>query len=339
MPKAGSASIPQPAEGYVRLGLPARGAALPDHASSSRLAQGGHRAIARPGLAPRRADPRQGHRGRLRANRRAGGGPIHRLRRARQGRIDPAGAPSQDTAADGSFQFGALPSPGYLSVMAPDDDYVLQAIGSRMVEEGQPGGQRYYSHANILADLKPGIRRQGGPRESPPRHHREWPGDRAGRPAGPRGLDVQPDHPQAESQRLEALARDAYHDVACNGRFEVHGLDPDAETPVYFLEPRRKLGATVVLSGKSAAGGPVTVRLEPCGPAKARLVNADGKPIAGRYNSRLITMVVTPGVPDTLANEKAGLLAADESLLDWWIRSTTRCRWCPTPMAASLFPS
>ena len=29
-----------------------------------------------------------------------------------------------------------------------------------------------------------------------------------------------------------------------SGRFELHGLDPDAEVPVYFLDPKHKLGAT-----------------------------------------------------------------------------------------------
>ena len=65
-----------------------------------------------------------------------------------------------------------------------------------------------------------------------------------------------------------------------DGRFEVHGLDPETEVPVYFLEPKRKLGGVVNLSGKSAAGGPVTVRLEPCGAAKARFV--DSRRQAGR---------------------------------------------------------
>ena len=41
-----------------------------------------------------------------------------------------------------------------------------------------------------------------------------------------------------------------YHGNARNGRFELHGLDPDADVPVYFLEPKRKLGATVLLPGQ-----------------------------------------------------------------------------------------
>ena len=71
-----------------------------------------------------------------------------------------------------------------------------------------------------------------------------------------------------------------YHGKVSNGRFEIRGLAPDAEVPVYFLEPERKLGAVVNLSVKSAAGGPVTVRLEPCGSARAWLVDPDGKPVA-----------------------------------------------------------
>ncbi len=63
--------------------------------------------------------------------------------------------------------------------------------------------------------------------------------------------------------------------------FELHGLDPDADVPVHFLEPKHKLGATVHLSGKSAAGGQITVRLQPCGTAQARLVDPNGQPVAG----------------------------------------------------------
>ena len=84
------------------------------------------------------------------------------------------------------------------------------------------------------------------------------------------------------------------HGSVKSGRFEIHGLDPDAEVPVYFLDPHHKLGATAEFTGKSAAGGPVTVRLEPCGTAKARLVDAGGKPVAGYRGSGLISMAVTP---------------------------------------------
>ena len=49
-------------------------------------------------------------------------------------------ASSVQTASDGSFQLGAEPSPGHLFVQGPSDDYVLQAIGSRMVQR-RPAGR------------------------------------------------------------------------------------------------------------------------------------------------------------------------------------------------------
>ena len=66
-----------------------------------------------------------------------------------------------------------------------------------------------------------------------------------------------------------------------DGRFTLHGLDPadDAEVPVFFLEPDRKLGATVRISARTAANGEVTVRLERCGLAMARFLGPDGKPL------------------------------------------------------------
>ena len=99
-----------------------------------------------------------------------------------------------------------------------------------------------------------------------------------------------------------------------NGTFAIRGLALDAEVPVYFLEPERKLGAVVNFSAKSAAGGPVTVRLEPCGSARAWLVDPDGKPVAKPVRNLILTMVVTPGpARNHSSNDKAaGLLSADE---------------------------
>ena len=46
------------------------------------------------------------------------------------------------------------------------------------------------------------------------------------------------------------------------------------------LRDRHELAATAYFPSKSALNGPVTVRLQPCGQAKARLVNSAGKPVA-----------------------------------------------------------
>jgi hypothetical protein len=61
------------------------------------------------------------------------------------------------TDSDGSFRLGAEPKPGHLLIRGPSDDYVFQAIGSRVVLEGQLGGNRLNSHAYAALDLKPGM--------------------------------------------------------------------------------------------------------------------------------------------------------------------------------------
>jgi hypothetical protein len=220
---------------------------------------------------------------------------------------------SVHTDSDGSFRLGAQPAPGHLFVRGPEDTYLLQAIGSRLVLEGQPGGARLYAHAYAPLDLKPGmgsqevnlVLRRGATVE--------------GRVVGPDGQPVRDAwifsrlilDPGREAARYWTAR---YHGKVSNGAFAIRGLALDAEVPVYFLEPKRKLGAVVNLSVESAAGGPVTVRLEPCGYARAWLVDPDGKPVAKPVRNLIITMVVSPGpARNNLSNDKAAsLLIADE---------------------------
>jgi hypothetical protein len=217
------------------------------------------------------------------------------------------------TDPDGIFRLGAEPKPGHLFVRASVDDYVLQAIDSRLVWEGQPGGGRLYSHAYASLDLKPGmgslevnlVLRRGATVE--------------GRVVGPDGQPVRDAWVFSRlildpSQAARTTWTGRYHGKLHDGRFEMRGLALDAEVPVYFLEPERKLGAVVNLSGKSAASGPVKVRLEPCGSARAWLVDPEGKAVAKPVRDLSVTMVMTPGpVRDTSPNNKStGLLSADE---------------------------
>ena len=199
------------------------------------------------------------------------------------------------SGSDGSFQIGVLPSPGYLVVLGPSDNYVLREIGGRMLLQGKPGGDRAYAHAFVACDVKadsksldvnvvlrPSMTVNGRVVSTDGQPIQDaWMISRVFLPVTPASL----------------LRWGASHGNVANGRFEVHRLDPDTEIPVYFLDPHHKLGATVNFSGKSAAGGPVTVRLQLCGTAKARLVDASGKPLATYRGSDLISMVVTPG-PD-----------------------------------------
>jgi hypothetical protein len=229
-----------------------------------------------------------------------------------EGRTGNRGAPTE-TAADGSFEIAVPPQPGHLVVRGPTDDYIYQEIGDDLVYEGRPGGRRIYAHAFLAPDLKPG----GESRDVRVSLRRGV--TVKGRVLGPDGRPV-PDAwmiGRITTGRPLAMLRawtGRQHGTALNGRFELHGLDHDTEIPVHFLDPKRKLGATARVSGKLASGEPITVRLEPCGTATARLVGPDGKPVAGfdgLRRSTMIAMVVTPGPMARGQARNSGALIAD----------------------------
>ena len=125
-------------------------------------------------------------------------------------------------------------------------------------------------------------------------------------------------------------------EVARRGHFEVHGLDLETEVPVHFLQPERKLGATVRVSGKMATQEPVTVRLKPCGLAIAQLVGPDGRPVTGQPPGFNVMMVVTPGPPAHSAEVRAG---ASPRIWTCWAgstRSTTAMAGSPMLTAGSF---
>ena len=169
-----------------------------------------------------------------------------------------------------------------------------------MAREGRPGGDRWYAHAFIPCDLKPGtdsqevnvVLRRGATVKA--------------RVVGPDGQPVraarvlQPAPPRAAAPGRGGSSRGRFHGDVHDGHYELHGLAPDAEVPVFFFDPKNKLGATARFSVKAAKDGPITVRLEPCGTAMARLVDPKGKPLAGYRDPYLISMIVTPG-PDGLS--------------------------------------
>jgi hypothetical protein len=118
--------------------------------------------------------------------------------------------------------------------------------------------------------------------------------------------------------KLFVLSQDHSRSPVRDGRFILHGLDPGSavEIPAYFLEPQRKLGAIARFSGRSLANGPVTVRLEPCGTAKLRLVNSDGKHLDRYPAIGLVARVVTSGPQRGLNQANDGPLLADEAGVD-----------------------
>jgi hypothetical protein len=97
-----------------------------------------------------------------------------------------------------------------------------------------------------------------------------------------------------------------------DGRFEIPGCDPEKPGTFYFIDLKDGLGGVAEVSGKSAASGPVTVRLQPTAKARFRLTGPDGKPAAGRepewpYG---LNLIITPG-PHFLELKNNNLTAGD----------------------------
>lgn len=223
------------------------------------------------------------------------------------------------TGPDGAYRVAAPPGPGHLVVQGPDDDYVLHEFGADGgFYAARPGRHRFYAHAYRAVDLKPGE----------PDHVVDLTLRRGvairGRAIGPDGQPVQDgwvcsrlmQRTQPDGGwKLWVVAQDHSRIQLRDGRFVLHGLDPNSavEVPAFFLDPKRKLGAVARFSGRSAADRPVTVRLEPCGMARVRLVAPDGKPL-DRYTARgLASMVVTPGSSFQRPPWKDGPLFSEEA--------------------------
>jgi len=207
---------------------------------------------------------------------------------------------------DGSFEIVVLPGKGHLFVYGPTPDYILEVIGSRMLYQNpRPGGERHYAHKIIPYDAKLGDDLEGIDATLRPGRVVK------GRVVGPEGQAV-------ADARIIATLHFSYSHLfwrgdlgphAHDGRFELRGLDPERPVRVSFLDADHGWGTAMDLSGK-LAGEEVTVQLQPGGRATVRLVDPDGKPIAGTFPQ--LEIVGSPGPrPDTRNQREQAELAAD----------------------------
>src|SRR5207244_1443737 len=90
---------------------------------------------------------------------------------------------------------------------------------------------------------------------------------------------------------------------------EIRGLDMGKQYPVHFLDSKRRLGATAMISANDPQ--PV-VMLKPCASAKVRFLDAAGKPDSGRHGH--LQMVVTPGRAGFSLKKPAELLADEDTI-------------------------
>jgi beta-lactamase regulating signal transducer with metallopeptidase domain len=213
--------------------------------------------------------------------------------------------------SNGRFAISVLPGVGRLLVHAPRRHYLYEVMGQRELDGLGTGGQRNYAHAIKRIDPVPG----SGPLEMTIALRRG---------VTATGRLLLPDGRPAENvlvlSRLQISPFSTWwragfeEERAYGGQFSISGLAAGVEYPVSFLDPDRRLGATLLLKAADAAKGPIDVHLKPCGTAKARFVDFHGKPIAGVKQALFV--VVTPGPPS--ASEAArlpGIMPADEDFV------------------------
>ncbi len=212
---------------------------------------------------------------------------------------------------DGSFQIAVPAGKGHLLVFGPTGDFVLGEIGSNQLYHNRSGGQRYRAHAIIPYEVKAG---------DPPHEAAVAlrPGVTIkGRVEGPHGQTIT-DGFILSTLRIEPFSpfwRGDFQVPIRDGRFELHGLAPEGSTRIYVLDPEHQLGASLEVSGKQS-DEELTVRLQPCGQAKARFLGPDGQPVAKKTPH--FEIVVTPGPRLTMEDERTrdqAELTADSSLV------------------------
>ncbi len=202
---------------------------------------------------------------------------------------------------DGTFIMVVPRGPGHLLVQGPSSDYLHVMTSYDAMGVGTSPWFRLYADAHARLDID----------EVEATHAVELRLRRGatvtGRVIGPDGKPVAEAFafgrsytPYREYSPLVAFNGDPPMIAVKDGRFEIPGCDPDRPDTFYFLDPKARLGATVELSGRSAAAGPVTVRLRPTATAHILLKDADGKPLANHEVddwSIDLRLVITPG-PD-----------------------------------------
>ena len=210
---------------------------------------------------------------------------------------------------DGTYQITVRPGKGHLFVFGPTSDYILEAIGSRTIFNGQPGGARHYAHGIIPYELKAGDQPHEITADLRPGKTIK------GRVVGPNDETVE------HAMMISTLHIEHFHLIwrgdltlhARDGLFELHGVDPEKPARVSFLDADHQWGATVEISAKQA-GEEVLVRLQPCGQAKARFVGPDGKPVAKMFPR--FEILGTPGPHEwDRRKESQSMLAADAAYM------------------------
>jgi beta-lactamase regulating signal transducer with metallopeptidase domain len=220
-------------------------------------------------------------------------------------RNNPLYIPSynRDTASaspDGTFTLAVPYGPGHLLVQGPSTDYLHETTSHG--ELGTGWGPNLHMYPDAVADLD--LKREEATHPVELRLRRGV--TVKGRVIGPDGSPVAEAFAMGRTYVPYNRYRRPFAPFSGggpqlpvrDGRFEIPGCDSEKPHTFHFLDVQHQLGATVEISGKAAATGPVTVQLEKCGRARVRFKDPFGKPVAGQEADEfpgMMTLIITPG--------------------------------------------
>ena len=185
------------------------------------------------------------------------------------------------TDKSGTFALTALPGPGLVSAEVPESDYIRVTVAEPANAQSliaRPHGfawidppiEKDKAVADVRITFRKGVKLEArivGPDDLPVDMATGWCADL---------VDT-----QLESSGTARLIVD--------GRFQLEGADPGRSYRVFFLHPKRKLGAVAELKYDSTS--PVVVQLQPMATAKGTMVDEKGRPLQG--SQILLSIVLT----------------------------------------------
>jgi RNA polymerase sigma factor (sigma-70 family) len=179
------------------------------------------------------------------------------------------------TGPDGSFRLVVSASRVVLRVFGPTADYRLCGYDYERCSQCGKLHLRPGEHARVKVDA-------AGGRPEPIQVVLKRGTTVPGRAVGPDGQPIR-DGILLSRTLAEPLRKPVPRLLPIrDGTFELPGCIPARDYPVLLLDSGRGLGAAVLLHVPQADEPPPTVRLTPCPTAAVRLVDAAGRPLAGR---------------------------------------------------------
>jgi RNA polymerase sigma factor (sigma-70 family) len=180
---------------------------------------------------------------------------------------------SRTKEEDGSFFVIGLPGPGYLTVLAYQDDYRKPVLPADW--------EKVTPYFNVVPQLAHAWTRINPSEKDPKSMHYEI----ALEPAKPiPGQVLDPDGKPLDGYFVAGLTGSpitlsselSLHEEPT---FQVRGFDPDRPRTLLFIQPEKKLGKVWIV--RENPRQPLQIRLEPLGAVAGRVLDAEGRPRTG----------------------------------------------------------